>query len=89
MVCQLGSLDEQPPSLQSSELLSDRSTPHTLQSTNHRAPLPTPAGELGSLEEVVKEFIHKQFLRPVMLHEVGCGACTRASLQQAGRCGLG
>ena len=29
------------------------------------------AGELGSLEEVVKEFIHKQFLRPVMLHEVG------------------
>lgn len=30
----------------------------------------TAAGELGSLEEVVKEFIHKQFLRPVMLHEV-------------------
>ncbi|KAL4434047.1 hypothetical protein ABPG75_000488 [Micractinium tetrahymenae] len=27
-------------------------------------------GELGSLEEVVKEFIHKQFLRPVMLHEL-------------------
>lgn len=27
-------------------------------------------GELGSLEEVVKEFIAKQFLRPVMLHEL-------------------
>ncbi|KAL4446838.1 hypothetical protein ABPG77_008082 [Micractinium sp. CCAP 211/92] len=27
-------------------------------------------GELGSLEEVIKEFIHKQFLRPVMLAEL-------------------
>ena len=33
------------------------------------APWP-PAGELGSLEEVVKEFIHKEFLRPIMLHEL-------------------
>lgn len=35
----------------------------------NRSPGPA-AGELGSLEEVIKEFIHKQFLRPVMLHEL-------------------
>ena len=46
-------------------------------------PRPAQAGELGSLEEVVREFIHRQFLRPVMVHEVWeVAARAHAALEQ-------
>lgn len=38
--------------------------------TTGPSPIPSTAGELGSLEEVVHQFITKQYLRPVMLHEL-------------------